>query len=87
MTRPRKDWDARLLGNAHRTAVRHRRGRAVSGLTAVTVLLAVVGLIADIRFGSWRLGYVCYAAALVSGIILLAFLFSRRLRVTRYPDR
>lgn len=87
MTRPRKDWNARLLENARHTAVRHRRGRTVIGLTVLTVLLALAGLIADIRLGSWRLGYACYTAALVSGGVLLAFLFSRRLRVTRRPHR
>lgn len=86
MNRPRKEWDARLLDNATRTAVRHRRGRTITGLTVFTVLLALAGLIADIRFGSWRLGYACYAAALVTGVVLLAFLYNRRLRVTRHPD-
>lgn len=87
MTRPRKQWDARLLDNAAHTAVRHRRGRAVTGLTALTIVLASAGLVADIRLGAWRLGYVCYAAALLCGAVLLAFLYSRRLRVTRRPER
>ena len=87
MKRRRKDWDARLLDNARRTAFRHRHGRAVIGLTVLTILLALAGLIAYIRLGSRHLGYACYAAALVSGIVLLAFLYSRRLRVTRRPER
>jgi hypothetical protein len=67
--------------------VRHRNRRAILGLTTLTVLLAVAGLVADLRLGSSRLGYACYAAALVSGNVLLAFLYSKRLRVTRYPER
>lgn len=87
MSRADKQWNTRLLDNAERTAVRHRNRQAVTGLTALTVLLCLAGLIADIRFGSWRIGYACYAAALLSGTVVLAFLFSRRLRVTRRPRR
>lgn len=87
MKRRHKDWDARLLDNARRTAVRHRRGRAVTGLTVLTVLLALAGLIVDIQLGARHLGHACYAAALVSGVVLLVFLYSRRLRVTRPPER
>ena len=87
MSRRRKEWNDRLLDNAARTTVRHRHRPAVLGLTMVTVLLAVSGLIADLRLGSWRLAYSCYAAAMVSGVVLLAFLFSKRLRVTRRPGR
>lgn len=87
MSRQRRDWDARLLDNAQRTAVRHRRERTVTGLTALTVLLALAGLIADLRFNSQRLTNACYAAALVSSVALLAFLYNRRLRATRHPDR
>ena len=87
MNRPRKDWDVRLLDNAARTTVRHRHRRAVGWLTGLTIVLAVTGLVADLRFGSWRLAYACYAAALVSALVLLAFLYSRRLRVTRRPGR
>lgn len=87
MSRPHKDWNARLLDNVRRTAVRHRRRREVAGLTALTVLLALAGLIMDIQFGSQRLANACYAATLVSGVVLLAFLYNRRLRATRHPDR
>ena len=87
MSRPHKDWTARLLDKAERTTVRHRHRRAVLGLTSLTVLLAVAGLVADVRLGWWRLGHACYAAALVSGIAVLAFLYSKQLRVTRFPWR
>lgn len=87
MSRPRKTWDARLLDNVARTTVRHRHRRAVGWLTGLTVMLAVSGLVADLQLGSWRIAYACYAAALVSALVLLAFLYSRRLRVTRRPER
>ena len=87
MRRPRKDWDARLLDNAARTTVRHRHRRAVGWLTGLTVMLAVTGLVTDLRLGSWRIAYACYAAALASALVLLAFLYNRRLRVTRHPRR
>lgn len=87
MTGGRKRWNNRLLHNAARTTVRRRDPRAVCGLTAITVLLALAGLVADIRFGSRQLGWTCYAAALVTGVILLASLFSKRLRITQRPGR
>lgn len=86
MSRPNKDWNARLLQNAERTTVRHRRRSAVLGLTTLSVLLAVTGLFAELQLGAGRLAHACYVAALVAGAVLLAFLYSKRLRVTRRPS-
>ena len=85
MSRPDKDWNARLLDNAERTTVRHRRRPAVLGLTTLTVLLALTGLFAELQLGAGRLANACYVAAMVTGAVLLAFLYSKRLRVTRSP--
>lgn len=80
-----KAWEIRLRAKARDTTIRHRNRPAVIGLTLSTVLFAIAGLMADLRVGPSLLTLVCYGAAVVSGVVLLAFLFSRRLWVSRPP--
>lgn len=87
MRRWDKAWEIRLRTKARGTTIRHRNRPMVAGLTASTVLLAMAGLIADLRLGSCPVTLACYGAAVVSGIVLLAFLFNRRLWVSRPPER
>lgn len=87
MKRTGGDWRIRLTDDARRTTVRHRNRPVVIVLTIVTVGLMVTGLLADLRLGSSGLMTACYAGTIVSGVTLLAFLFSKRLRVERPPTR
>lgn len=73
MSRPDKDWIARLLDNAEHTTVRHRRRPAVLGPTTLTVLLALTGVFAELQLGAGRLANACYVAALVAGASCLPF--------------
>lgn len=79
----KKDWDARIVQDARHTTVRHRNRPAVFGLTTLTVILLTAGLFADRWLASRPLTITCYAAAAVSGAALVAYLYSKRLRVTR----
>jgi hypothetical protein len=85
MTRRDKPWALRLKQDAQHSTVRHRSRPTVAILTAFTVVLALAGLIVDLQTGSRWLPVACYAAAVLSGGILLAFLYDKRLRVTRPP--
>jgi undecaprenyl pyrophosphate phosphatase UppP len=84
--RPEKAWEARLKANARRATVRHRNRRVVTGLTLLTVLLAVAGLLAELWLDLNLLAHVCYVAATIAGIVVLVFLFDRRLWITRRPS-
>ena len=85
MTRRDKPWNMRLKQDAQHSTVRHRHRPIVAILTAFTVVLALAGLMADLQTGLQWLPMACYAAAVLSGGILLAFLYDKRLRVTRPP--
>lgn len=87
MKRQDKAWDARLRTQARGSTIRHRNRAAVVGLTLLTVVLAMTSLLADLWLAPGLPALGCYGAATVSGIILLAFLFSKRLWVTRPPGR
>lgn len=81
-----KIWEARLLQRVERTTVRHRHRELVFGLTLPTVVLAVTGLVFELRLGEQLLGDASYAAAIACGILVIALLYSRQLRVTRRPE-
>lgn len=85
MTRRDKPWNMRLKQNARHSTVWHRHRPIVAILTVLTVVLALAGLIVDLQTGSRWLPVACYAAAVLSAGILLAFLYDKRLRVTRPP--
>lgn len=87
MTSQEKPWEARLKHNAQHSSSRVRNRPVVMALTVVTVVLALAGLFADLQLASRGLTIACYAAAVVSGGVLLAFLFLKRLWVLRRPDR
>lgn len=80
-------WNRRLVDNAERTVVRHRNAPMVLTLTILTVCLLIGGLFADISLRAVWLMVACYMAAAVSGAVLFAFLFSRKLRIERRPRR
>lgn len=85
--RPEKAWETRLKTNARRVTVRHRNRQVVIGLTLLTVLLAIAGLLAELWLHLKLPARVCYVAATLSGIVVLVFLFDRRLWITRPPER
>lgn len=85
MKQQNKAWDARLRA-ASRVVTRRQRNRpVVAGLTLSTVLLAIVGLAVDLWFAPALTPLACYGPAALSGGVLLAFLFSKRLWVTLPP--
>ena len=83
----RKAWDTRVRHNAQRTDVGHRNRPVVMVLTVMTVALMAGGLFVDLQVGTRWLSVALYAAAAVSSIALLAFLYSKRLRIVRRPER
>jgi hypothetical protein len=80
-----KAWDVGIVRDARHTTVRHRNRRIVVGLTTLTVGLLTASLFIDRRFASLPLTITCYAAAAVSGAALVAYLYNKRMRVTRPP--
>ncbi|WP_174280160.1 hypothetical protein [Sphingomonas bacterium] len=85
--RSEKVWETRLKTNARRVTVRHRNRQVVIGLTLLTVLLAMAGLLAELWLDLNLPARVCYVAATLSGIVVLVFLFDRRLWITRPPEQ
>lgn len=83
MTHSDKTWNARLKHNAQHSRIQQRNKPIVMALTVLTGALAITGLIADLQLGSYALAGLCYVVATLSGITHLAFLFNKRLWVTR----
>lgn len=77
-----KAWNTRFRQDAGRSTVRHRNRPVVIALTVLTVSLALAGLFVDLQLASQGLALACYTAAVLSGSILMAFLFVRKLWVT-----
>lgn len=87
MTSQEKSWEARLKHNARHSSGRVRNRPVVTALTVLTVALALAGLLADLQEAPRDLTVTCYAAAVVSGGVLLAFLALKRLWVPRRRKR
>lgn len=87
MTPDDKPWNTRLKHNAQHSSSRVRNRPVVMALTVTTVVLALAGLFGDLQLASRGLTIACYAAAVVSGGVLLAFLFLKRLWVMRRSER
>jgi hypothetical protein len=79
MTQPDKAWKVRLEQNGEQGISRARNRPIVTVLTLLTVVLALVGLLIDLQFGSRAIAAACYAAAVLSGLAVMAFLFIKRL--------
>lgn len=86
MTRPDKAWDAKLRARSRTVTRRQRNQPVVTRLMLSTVLLAMLGLAVDLWVAPGLSPLVCYGPATVSGIALLAFLFSKRLWVIVPPN-
>lgn len=84
MTSDDKPWQARVALDAGRTRVIQRNWAAVWGLTTATLGALSAGLLSDLWAGSRWLVLSCYGAAAVFGVVLLAYLFAKRLYVA-YP--
>lgn len=80
-----KPWDAWLKQEGPAGVRRGWNRPVVAALMMLTVLLELAGLFADLQLGSRGLTIASYAAAVLSGSVLLAFLFNKRLWVTRRP--
>lgn len=80
-----KAWDANLRATSRVTTRRQRNPIAVARLTASTVLLMVLGLGVDLWFAPGLATVACYTPAALSGVVLLLFLFDKRLWVTLRP--
>ncbi len=87
MTPDDRPWQVRVVQDAGRTRVRRRNRRAVSGWTAATLSMLFVALLTDLQAGPLWLTLGCYGAAGVCGVILLAYLFAKRLYVTAPQER
>lgn len=80
-----KAWDANFRATSRVATRRQRNLIAVAGLTVSTVLLMVLGLGVDLWFVPTLATVACYAPATLSGVVLLLFLFNKRLWVTQRP--
>jgi hypothetical protein len=85
MKQQNKAWDARLRATSRVVTRRQRNRPVVAGLTLSTVLLAIVGLAVDLWFAPGLTLLAGYGPATASGVVLFAFLFSKRLWVTLPP--
>ena len=84
MTFNDKPWQARVALDAGRTRVLQRNWAAVWGWTTATLAALSAGLLSDLSAAPRWLTLGCYGAAAVSGVVLLAYLFTKRLYVA-YP--
>lgn len=85
MKRQDRAWDARLRATSRVVTRRQRNGPVVIGLTLSTVLLASIGLAVDLWFAPTLSILICYGPATASSVVLLAFLFNKRLWVIVRP--
>lgn len=87
MTSDDRPWQAQIERDAGRTRIFWRNRWAVLGWTTATLVVLFAGLLTHLRAGPLWLMLACYGAAGICGILLLAYLFVRRLYVTHPPER